>query len=159
MIGTQPEVLLAGEPVRVLASTQAGEVVGVLPDSPRGVADLTLRNSLGKHTVQVVIEDVAPVFLRTEAGNTAVVQSDKGLFTLYLTGLGHVREQGSFLVHVTRPEVTIGGRRCEVVYSGRSGMPGVDQINCIVGESLAAGPANVLVRTAERSASGSVVVQ
>jgi hypothetical protein len=86
MIGTQPEVLLAGQPVRVLASTQAGEVVGVLPDSPRGVVDLTLRNSLGKHMVQVVIEDVAPVILRSEAGNTAVVQSDKGLFTLYLTG-------------------------------------------------------------------------
>jgi uncharacterized protein (TIGR03437 family) len=101
-----------------------------------GLVKLTVRNSTGSHTLNVLTAPAVPaVFTQDGSGaGPASVQRfpDYSLVTasnplhpgeyaiIYLTGLGG-----------QPATVTIGGQACAVVYSGPAAIyPGLDQINC-----------------------------
>jgi uncharacterized protein (TIGR03437 family) len=151
-----------------LLYVSAGQINAVLPDSATGLVKLTVQNSTGMSTVNVVVEAAHPaIFTRDNTGtgaaaalnarNGLLVSSDNPLragdyMELFLTGLGHAPAGQSTLV-------TIGGLSCPVTYAGPApGFVGLDQINCQVPAGLSANPAAILIVTAGERTSNSTTV-
>ncbi len=146
---------LAGQPLQLLSTAPDGSITAVLPDiAPSPAASLTVRTPAGQHTTTIVLDAVAPAFLRTPAGTAAAAEffDDRRIVTLYLTGLGATRTDGPWQVHIVPPDVTVAGQTCAVLYSGRApNLPGIDQINCALA-APAPPAAEVTVRAAAQSA-------
>ena len=141
------------------------QINAVLPDNAAGFMTVTVQNSSGASTVNVVVEAAHPaVFTQdsTGSGPAAAINASDGMpvsssnplhasdyMELFLTGLGAT----------TQPVVTIGGSSCPVTYAGPApGFVGLDQINCQVPSGLAANPAAILIVTAGARASNVTTV-
>ncbi|MGD0298804.1 MAG: hypothetical protein ABSE86_16995 [Bryobacteraceae bacterium] len=131
------------------------QINAVLPSTAAGFMTLTVQNSSGASTVNIVVEAAHPaVFTQnsTGSGPAAAIDARNGMpvsignplhagdyLELFLTGLGAD----------TQAQVTIGGASCPVTYAGPApGFVGLDQINCQVPSGLAASAAANLVVTA-----------
>jgi uncharacterized protein (TIGR03437 family) len=141
-------VSLSGNPVRVLAAT-ATEITAVLPENVTGLADLTVRNAAGQHTVRVLLESAVPaLFLRD--GRVAAIRASSDIVSVFLTGLGAGQS----------PVVTVNEQPCELLYAGRApGLPGVDQINCRLPQFLRSGLVRLAVTAGKRTAAAELLLQ
>ena len=115
---------------------------------------LTVQNSSGTSSVQLVVESAHPAVFtqdRTGVGLAAAINARNEMpvsttnpfrandyMELFLTGLGTD----------THPLVTIEGASCPVTYAGPApGFVGLNQINCQVPSGLTSNPAAILTVT------------
>jgi uncharacterized protein (TIGR03437 family) len=168
------ELRLADKPLPVL-SVFATRITAVLPEDVVGLVDLSVRNSAGRHTVRVLIENVSPVlFLRERlaaalhsASGSPVSAADPAapgeVISLFLTGLGATASTQSGLASARQqPTVVVGNRQCQVLYAGRAPtLSGVDQINCRLASELEirAGVARIQIISGKRTASADLPVR
>lgn len=132
----------------------AKQINAVLPDHAAGFQALTVQNSSGASSVNVVVDPAHPaVFTQdsTGAGPAAAIDASNGMpvsssnplhagdyLELFLTGLGAS----------TEAQVTVAGSSCPVSYAGPApGFVGLNQINCQVPAGLTANPAASLIVT------------
>jgi len=158
------QVLVNGAAIP-LYYVSAGQINAVMP-AVSGLVQLTVQNSVGSHTVNVLIAPAVPeIFTQNGSGTGAgSVQRYPG-YTLvtannplqpgdyaiiYLTGLGGLT-----------PTVTIGGVSCPVAYAGPAAIyPGLDQINCQVPAGIApSNTASLVVSAGTRGDAVSIAVQ
>jgi uncharacterized protein (TIGR03437 family) len=115
---------------------------------------LGVQNTLGSHTINVLVEAAAPSIFTQDASGTgaaAALNAGSVLVTpssplhrgdyveLFLTGLGATTARNSLDYANQVPTVMISGQDCPVTYAGRApGYPGLDQINCVVPSGLSA---------------------
>jgi uncharacterized protein (TIGR03437 family) len=131
------------------------QINAVLPKTAAGFMKLTVQNSSGTSTVNVVVEAVHPaVFTEdtTGSGPAAAINASNGMLVssgnplhasdymeLFLTGLGAA----------TEAQVTIEGVSCPVSYAGPApDFVGLNQINCQIPSGMAANPTAPLTVTA-----------
>ncbi|MEO8130411.1 MAG: hypothetical protein ABI822_25145 [Bryobacteraceae bacterium] len=146
-------VLFNGAALPLLYKSNS-QINAILPAAVQGLAKLTLRNSLGEHTIDVMIEPAVPAVFALSGngvGSAAATDASTGVVisptaparsgqsvALYATGLGATTRVGSLDVAAVNPTVTIGGRAARVLYAGRApGFPGLDQINVEVPDGVA----------------------
>jgi uncharacterized protein (TIGR03437 family) len=162
-----PELDLSGRPV-VVISRDSNQLLAVLPQDSAGVAELTLRNGAGRHSVRVYLESAFPSLFLYE-GLAAALHSSTGepvtnrnpamrgeIVSLFLTGLG---TRDSYAGFVQRPVVTLAGENCEVLYAGPApALAGVDQINVRLPIQLPAGAVRLEIIIGNRTASADLAV-
>ena len=154
----QTEVTIAGRVVP-LSFANEQQVNVLVPEDALGVVRATVKNAAGEHSVNLLVEPVAPaVFSAALNAVTGVRVSPQAplragdYVALFATGLGATRAQGGLQWANVMPEVAIGGETCTVTYAGRApGFPGLDQINCQLSATMVGGDAlPVLVRSGDR---------
>ena len=168
LAGPNEQVLLNATPIQP-SYLSASQINAVIPDSASGLAQLTVRNDAGSHTVNVLIEAAMPAIFTLDgsgtgpaaairASNNRVVGSGNPLHAgdyveLFATGLGATTSRNGLDYANAQPTVTIGGQDCPVTYAGRApGYAGLDQINCIVPAGLGSNYATpVIVASGARS--------
>jgi uncharacterized protein (TIGR03437 family) len=119
------------------------QVNGLVPSNLMpGLHNLTLVDSQGQHSINLMIESIVPA-LFYEAGNAAAAQHSNyqpvsasspaavgESISLYATGLGPVTLLNGLEVANQTPSVYIGGQSATVTFAGRApGYQGLDQIN------------------------------
>lgn len=165
--GDNASVLFNGEALPLLYKSNS-QINAILPAAAPGLAKLSLRNSLGEHTLDVMIEPAVPAVFALSGngvGSAAATDAITGevisptaparigqLVALYATGLGATNRVGGLDLAAVTPTVMIGGRAARVLYAGRApGFPGLDQINVEVPDGVASiNDAVVLVRSGFR---------
>jgi len=153
------------------------QIDAIIPDGAPGLVRLTVQNTAGSHTVNVLVEAAVPaIFTQNTSGsgpasaenasnNYALVTGSAPLhggdyLALFLTGLGATTKRGDGLDWANQqPTVTIAGRPCAVAYAGRApGYAGLDQINCQVPTGLTADPAaQVVVYSGQRASNAATL--
>jgi uncharacterized protein (TIGR03437 family) len=149
----QARVEVNGESVPVFFSN-ATQINTVMPENAAGMVKLTVRDTTGSRTVNVLVEAAVPaVFAADGSGRgRAAAQRVEDVVVLYLTGLGATEERGGLLWARLQPSVTVGGRTCEVLFAGRTpGFRGLDQINCKLPAGLGSGEIDVVVTSGKRT--------
>ena len=153
-------------PVQYAGPTQVNII---FPDLAPGLYSLTLKNSAGQHTINVLVEASVPALFTQDAsgaGPAAAVNAVTGSLvtsasplragdyvSLYLTGLGLATTKGGFAYANVQPVVTVGGKACIVNFAGRNPTySGLDQINCQIPAGLSSGPQVVTVTSGTRTA-------
>jgi uncharacterized protein (TIGR03437 family) len=157
---------LAGSEVRLnglalpLHFASHGQINAVVPESANGLVKLAVKSAAGEHTVNVLVEPAVPAVFSaalnalTGASVTAAAPLRSGDFvSLYATGLGATERRDNLDWVKAQPQVTIGGKPCEVLYAGRApGYVGLDQINCRLADDLPPNDATpVTVRSGGRT--------
>jgi uncharacterized protein (TIGR03437 family) len=146
------------------------QIDAIVPEDASGLVKLTVQDTAGSHTVNVMVEAAVPaVFTQGASGsgpasaenassNYALVTASAPLHAgdyvaLFLTGLGATTNRDGLDWANQQPAVTIAGHPCAVSYAGRApGYRGLDQINCQVPAGLTADPAaQVIVYSGQRA--------
>ena len=157
-VSGETQVSIAGRVAPVSFASEQ-QVNALVPEDASGLVPVTIKNAAGEHSVNLLVEPVAPaVFSAALNAVTGVRVSPEtplragDYVALFATGLGATQAQGGLNWAVVTPEVAIGGEPCTVTYAGRApGFPGLDQINCQLSSNVAAGDAvPVLVRSGKR---------
>jgi uncharacterized protein (TIGR03437 family) len=158
------QVTIGGVPIPLQFVSQ-GQINAVIPDTVSGLVVLTVMNSSGRHSVNVLIEPSVPaIFTQNQSGsgpaaalngitNVLVTPANPlhsgDYVSLYLTGLGAT----------TQPDVVVGGKACAVTFAGPApGYPGLDQINCQLAAGTAPGDSTPVVVTASGRSSNVVTL-
>ena len=163
------QVMLNGSPLGLLYVSQS-QINALLPDNTApGLAKLTIQNSSGTSSVNLMLEAAHPAIFTLDQSGTgaaAAINARNGLpvtrdnplqpndyVELFLTGLGGTTHRLGLDFANQVPAVTIGGADCPISYAGRApGFVGLDQINCKVPAGLAANAsAAVMVSSGERT--------
>jgi uncharacterized protein (TIGR03437 family) len=171
----QATVTLNGVSLEILAASD-GQINAVLPaDIDAGLSRLTVQNSSGSQTVNLLVETAFPTVFALDpsgSGAAAAVNASNGMVVsssnpvgagdyveLFLTGLGKTEKRGQLDYAKLQPTVTIGGLDCPVTYAGAApGFTGLDQINCRLPAGLGArSAAPVVVRSGARSTSATTL--
>src|SRR5579883_279817 len=151
------QALVNGNPMG-LEYVSGTQINAVIPDNASGLVQLTVRNSTGSRTVNLLIETAVPAIFTLDASgsgaaaalnatNNQVVSASNPLragdfVALFATGLGQTGNRGGLDYAIQQPTVMIGGKDCPVTFAGRApGYVGLDQINCIVPSGIGANPA------------------
>ncbi len=155
------------------------QINAIIPDNASGLVKLTVQNTAGSHSVNVLLEPSVPaVFTLNQAGSgpvaaenasnnyTIVTDSNRlragDIVALFLTGLGTTTSRSGLDYANQQPTVTIGGRPCALLYAGRApGFKGLDQINCQVPSGLSNdAAAQVIVFSGQRGSNvGTIAIQ
>jgi uncharacterized protein (TIGR03437 family) len=168
------QVLVNGTavPVAYISPTQINIVyASVAP----GLTQLTVSNSAGKHTVNVLLLAAVPSIFSADGSGTGTAAAINGVTyqvvsatnplhagdyaSLFLTGLGQTTVTNGLAYAQILPTVSIGGQNCVVTYAGRAPIyEGVDQINCVVPTGITAGPSVPLIVTSNGRASNTLTL-
>ncbi|HVP46370.1 MAG TPA: alpha/beta fold hydrolase [Bryobacteraceae bacterium] len=150
-------VLLGGQPIGLLYASPE-QINAVLPSGISGLQQLTVQNSDGQHSLNVLLEPSVPTLFssdQTGSGLAAAINASTGeiigpespvhagqFVSLYGTGLGETQRIGNFDYATTQPTATIGGIAAKVLFAGAApGYAGLDQINVEVPADVAPGDA------------------
>lgn len=159
------QVTVGGTPAQ-LYYVSAAQIDAVIPDGASGLVKLTVQNTSGSNSVNVLVASAVPALftqdssgagaasaLNASTGNSLVTAASPlhagEYVSLFLTGLGAttVRSDGLSWAN-QQPTVSIGGQACVVTYAGRApGFTGLDQINCVVPAGLSANAAAQVIVT------------
>ncbi len=149
------QVLVGGSPIPLYYASPT-QIDAVLPDSATGLTQLTIQNSAGKNSLNVLVAAASPAIFTQDSSGTgpasALRAAGQSLITasnplhagdtveLFATGLGLTMTSNDLQSHALQyPTVTIGGIACPVTFAG--GAPnyiGLDQINCTIPAGTAA---------------------
>ena len=162
----QSTVTLNGTAVPMLYVSDQ-QINAVIPaEASLGLNSLSVQNGNGSQTINVFIEPVFPAVFRVDAsgsaagvnaGNGVIVSETNplqagGYLELFLTGLGSTVQRDGLDYAQIEPTVTIGGLDCPVTYAGAApGLPGMDQINCVVPAGAGGQAAPLVVTSGGRS--------
>ncbi len=162
------QVLINGSAIP-LQFVSPAQINAVVPDGLSGLVPLTVKNSAGQHTVNLLLQPAVPaIFTVDQSGSGAAAAINVRTATLvgpveplqagdymelFLTGLGDTTPQAGLDVANQTPTVSVEGQPCAVTYAGRApGFAGLDQINCIVPPGLTPNSAApVVVQSGNRS--------
>lgn len=139
------------------------------------LTQLTVTNSAGKHTVNVLLVPAVPSLFSLDDSGTgpaaaingvtgSIVSSTNPLHggdyvSIFLTGLGQTTPQNGLNYAQIQPTVSVGGLNCAVTYAGRAPtLEGVDQINCQIPASIIAGSSVPLIVTSNGRTSNMVTL-
>lgn len=142
----------------------ATQINAALPDNVSGLTQLTVENSSGQSSVNILVGAAAPaIFTQNSSGAgpaSALRASDQTLVTaanplhpgdyveLYATGLGLTQPQNGLDYAVQQPTVTVEGLNCPVSFAGAApGFIGLDQINCMIPAAATANASAPVVMT------------
>jgi uncharacterized protein (TIGR03437 family) len=148
------QVLVGGSAIPLYYASPT-QINAVLPDSATGLTQLTIQNSAGKNSLNVLVAAASPAIFTQDSSGTgpasALKASDQSLITttnplsvgdtaeLYATGLGLTTSSNGLDVAVQQPTVTVGGVACPVTFAGAApNYIGLDQINCTIAAGIAA---------------------
>jgi uncharacterized protein (TIGR03437 family) len=160
------QVLVNGKQIKV-SSAAAGEIEAVLPAGILGLVALKVQNSLGSHTVDLMIEPSVPslyaadgsgaglVFAHDATSNATIDANNPArsgqTIALYGTGLSETTSSNGNDVARAKIVVTVGGVAAKMNFAGRApGYPGIDLIEIQIPAGVKAGQANVLVYASNR---------
>ena len=142
-----------------LLYVSSGQINAYLPANLSGLAKITVSNSSGQHSLNVLLSAAVPAVFSMDgsgAGLAAAINATTGalldpakplhagdIVSLYLTGLGDVTRSGAFDVTKVAPSVYIyPGAQATVSYSGLApGFTGLYQINFQIPEGSQKGAA------------------
>jgi uncharacterized protein (TIGR03437 family) len=182
LAGTQPyptqladvQVLVNGTavPLEYISSTQINIVY---PSMAPALTQLTVTNSAGRHTTNVLLVPAVPSVFSLDSSGTGPAAAINGLTgqivgpanplhagdyaSIFLTGLGQTTTQNGLEYAQIVPSVSIGGQPCVVIYAGRAPtIEGVDQINCQVPAGVTPGSSVPLIVTSNGRASNTVTL-
>jgi len=136
-----------------------GQINIIYPNIPPGIATLTVKNSTGQQTVNVIAVPAVPsIFTSTgiatgpaaaeNAATYAVIDANTPLHAgdyvaLFLTGLGQPTGATT---------VTVGGQNCPVQFAGQvASIVGLDQVNCQIPSGVTGATVPVVVTTNGRA--------
>ncbi len=168
------QVMVDGAPLGLLYVSQ-GQINAVLPDGVSGLIQLTVQNSAGASTVNLMIEAAHPAVFTLDGSGTgaaAAIDFQNGQIVgpanplrsgdyveLFLTGLGATTPRNGVDHAVQMPTVAIDNTPCRVTFAGAApGFTGLDQINCQVPSGLTANPQAVLTVTSGDRTSNAVSI-
>jgi uncharacterized protein (TIGR03437 family) len=134
------------------------QINAFVPSTMSGLVRVTVTNSKGHHTVNVLIADAVPAAFALDGSGTGPAAALHaltsqlitgqnptavgGFVSLYVTGLGVTEELNGLQEAVIRPEVSVGGVAARVLYAGSAGgFVGLNQINIEILAGTPAGPA------------------
>ena len=152
------QVTVNGTPATIIAAVDS-QINAILPTTISGLVQVTAKDSVGSHTLNVLVEPSVPAIFSadfTGKGPAAALNAityqpvtagnplrPGDWVSLYLTGLGTAAVQ---------PTVKVGGLTCPWNYAGGApGYPGLDQINCQIPSGTPAGNAAVTVTIGKRT--------
>ncbi len=168
------QVLINGTaaPVQYISPNQINFVYnGVAP----GLTQVTVVNSSGEHTVNVVVEAAVPSLFSLDGSGTGAAAAINGLtgvvvgasnplqpgdfVSVFLTGLGLTSQQNGLPYAQIQPTVSVGGLNCPVTYAGGAPtLQGVDQINCRISSGVMSGASAPLIVSSNGRASNMVTL-
>jgi uncharacterized protein (TIGR03437 family) len=157
------QVLVGGSPIPLYYASPT-QINAVLPDSATGLTQLTIQNSAGKNSLNVLVAAASPAIFTQDSSGTgpaaALNAHDETLITasnplnvgdtveLYATGLGITITSNDLQIALQDPTVTIGGVPCPVTFAGQApGYIGLDQIDCTIPAGIAASATSPVVVT------------
>jgi uncharacterized protein (TIGR03437 family) len=163
------QVLVNGSPAQV-QYISSGQLNIVYPHIAPGLAQLTVKNSAGQHTVNALVAPAVPsVFtldgtnngpaaaLNASVAGVSIVGPSAPLHAgdyvaLFTTGLGLTEHRTDGLDWAQiQPTVTVGGQNCRVTYAGIvPGYTGFDQINCVIPAGVSGASVPVIVTSSGR---------
>ena len=168
------QVLVNGTavPVEYISPTQINIVY---PSLPPALTQLTVTNSAGKHTVNVLPAPAVPSVFSLDASGTGPAAAINGVTgqivgatnplhagdyaSIFLTGLGQTVQQNGLDYAQVVPSVSIGGQSCAVTYAGRAPtIESIDQLNCQVPAGVVAVPSVPLIVTSDGRVSNTVTL-
>jgi uncharacterized protein (TIGR03437 family) len=155
------QVIVGGSPIPLYYASPT-QINAVLPESATGLTQITIQNSAGKNSLNVLVAAASPaIFTQDSSGAgpaSALKASDQSLITasnplqagdtveLYATGLGLTMTNNDLQVALQQPTVTIGGIACPVTFAGAApNYIGLDQINCTIPAGIAASATSPVV--------------
>jgi uncharacterized protein len=127
-------------------------LISVTPD--RMVAYAPFDAGAGDLVVMSGGVGAGPAFaVRVEETSPGILAAaGREVISIYATGLGPVRDVSGYAVTVAIPQVSIGGRPAQVLFSGLApGLIGVYQVNAVPPEGAAAGASVVIEVNGRRS--------
>ena len=168
------QVLVGGSPIQLYYASPT-QINAVLPESSTGLTQLTIQNSAGKNSLNVLLAAASPAIFTQDSSGTgpaaALNAHDQSLITannplhvgdtveLYATGLGLTMTSNDLQVAVQQPTVTIGGVACPVTFAGAApNYIGLDQINCTIPAGIAASPTSPVVITSGNQTSNTATL-
>ena len=114
-------MLVNGAQIKVSSAT-AGQIQAVLPTGILGLVALKVQNSLGSHTVNVMVEASAPALYASvvNVGNNSKIDGSNpaaaGMTILvYATGLGETTSSSGYDVARAQVAASIGGVAAKVI--------------------------------------------
>jgi len=150
-------VLLGGQPIGLPYASPV-QINAALPAGILGLPQLTVQNSDGRHSLNMLVEPSVPTLFshdQTGSGLAAAINASTGeiitpgslihpgqFVSLYGTGLGETQHIGNLDYAVTQPTARIGDLPAKVLFAGRApGYVGLDQINVEVPPNATLGDA------------------
>ena len=136
----------------------ASQINAIVPDSVQGLVPVTVSNSGGSHTVNVLIQPAVPAIYTQDQSGTGAAAALNGVTNVLVTSLAPLHPGDYVSLYLTglgseQPTVTVGAEPCAVTYAGVApGFPGLNQINCQIASTVAASStAPVLVTVGGRA--------
>ena len=137
-----------------------------------GLYQLTLTNTQGKHSINLMIEQTAPALFSlannaaaAEHASTGQVVTSSNAATVgeyvsvFATGLGPTFSSNGLNIAVTAPTAYIGGHLANVTFAGRApGFQGLDQINVQVPAGVQPGTSVPVVLISRNRVSNTVLL-
>jgi uncharacterized protein (TIGR03437 family) len=168
------QVLVGGSPIPLYYASPA-QINAVLPESATGLTQLTIQNSAGKNSLNVLVAAASPAIFTQDSSGTgpaaALNAHDESLITasnplnvgdtveLYATGLGLTITSNDLQIALQDPTVTIGGVPCPVTFAGEApGYIGLDQIDCAIPAGIAASATSPVVVTSGNQTSNTATL-
>ena len=168
------QVLVNGIPVPIEYASPTQ--INVVYASPLpGLTQLTVQNSSGKQTINVLVAPAVPGIFSLDGSGSGPAAALNGVTgkivgagaplhagdyaALFLTGLGQTTTRGGLDYAQIVPSVTVGGQGCTVTYAGRAPtIQGVDQINCQIPGNITPGGSVPVVVTSNGRNSNTVTL-
>jgi uncharacterized protein (TIGR03437 family) len=168
------QVLVNGTavPVEYISATQINIVY---PAIAPALTQLTVTNSAGRHSTNVLLAPAVPSVFSLDSSGTGPAAAINGVTgqivstgsplhagdfaSIFLTGLGQTTQKNGLDYAQIVPSVSLGGQNCVVTYAGRAPtLEGVDQINCQIPAGVPAGSPAPLIVTSNGRPSNTVTL-
>lgn len=132
------------------------QINAIVPEDASGLLTVSVESGDGKSRIRLMVEPAVPAIftqLGTGSGPASAIDALNGavitaqtragvgdVISLYLTGLGATELRDGLAWAKLTPKVFVGGQQAQVTYAGRApGYAGLDQINFVVPQGVAAG--------------------
>ena len=160
---------LGGVPVH-LQYASAQQINALIPAVAPGLYPLVLTTSQGKHSINLMVDQIVPTFFALSGNAAAAVHSTTGqvvtsanpasigeYVSFFGTGLGPTYSSKGLSIAQTTPTVFVDGQPAIVTFAGRApGFVGLDQINVQIPSGVQSGPSKSVVMTSGNRFSNTV---
>jgi uncharacterized protein (TIGR03437 family) len=142
----------------------ASQINAIVPQAVQGFVPVTVSNSGGSHTVNVLIQPAVPAIYTQDQSGSGPAAALNGISDVLVTSAAPLHPGDYVSLYLTglgsqQPTVTVGGEPCAVTYAGNApGFPGLNQINCQIAAGVAASTTSPVLVTAGGRTSNEVTL-